>query len=66
MRNIMIKTLMNRKSIPIYEAVENNIVGYEARLRNGETLSPSGFMNILDISFNEEYYGSFNFSDVVS
>ena len=67
MRNIMIKTLMNRELIPIYEAVENNIVGYEARLRKAFQ-KPSSLVNDIKEIFEfrkgsisaEKYFDTIN------
>ena len=48
-RNIIIKTLMNKKLNWIHEAVENNIVGYKARLRKAFQESSSLVNDIKEI-----------------
>ena len=58
---------MNRKFIPIYEAVENNIVGYEARLRKA-CQKPSSLVNDIKEIFEfrkgsisaEKYFDTIN------
>ena len=63
----MIKTLMNQELIPIYEAMENNIVCYEAKLRK-DFQKPSSLVNDIKEIFKfrkgsisaEKYFDTIN------